>query len=851
MSDSIDQMYVSFEANYDQLSSAAPEISSVFADIAASAEESSSSISESLSSVTESFGVMQEAGGATSADFMEVLLSIKTAVQDVGYAVDGMSSAVTGTIQDLSVDFENLNVSATDSSEAVAEADVSASNASSGGFLSLFNQIGFGIMNFQNYLNIAKQVAAGLLGPAVSAETVTSALTTLDGSAAAAGKEMSNLNAFAAKTPFKTLDIDQAAEQLQGFGYNAQQVVPMIQSIGDALGSVGKETPAEMLSVVDVFGKMKTEGKVTVQTMNELAVHGINAWQALAEGAGKTIPQVQDLVKRGLLPASDAVADLTKGIEMNPLYAGGMSKAAGTFTGLLSTLQSNWDQVIAAFGTPIIKALEGSLNDLGSILASPAFQSFAGSVGSGIVGVFTDIGGAVQYVGNIFRSLNLTDFSQLWHSIGDEIGSITNKFKGAGNIFSTIGTDMDPIANVLGTIAHIGLDGLTGALGLISDALMGIDKAASGSGLSSMSGVFKQVSGIVGGALSADFQTFSDITQSLGKWWQTTMAPTIATTLPSFEKLGTIIATTVIPAFAKIWTVGQQIARELFPPLIAAFETIAPIVLQVGGFLADNLGKALQFLAPYAVQAAQAIGGFADGLITRVVPIVQELWSTITGGIAILLPMWNSVWPTISGVLMGAWDVMKGAVQVGWSLVSGIINVGLDILSGNWGKAWNDIKTALSGVWDGIKGIVQGAWNGIWSIIKGGINLVIGGIDNFIGFIDGIQIHIPAIGVGPVHTPAMDWNGLGIPKIPFLASGGNLAPGQIGVAGEAGPELIFGGSSGLHVMNNAQSMAAMAGSGKTEIHNHIYIDSREMSNQLMVQVLSQVRSSGHPLGEVA
>lgn len=793
----LDSMQVSFEADFSQLDSAAANVEDRFFSMSSAADDASSSISDGFDmagKAAQSFAEMSQmaaenASAALGSDIpaatenadsafsdmsstlIEVLLEIRSAIQDVGYSVDGMSSAVTGSIEDLSVDFENLSVSATASADAIAEAGASSESAGSGGFMSLFNQIGFGIMNFQNYLNIAKQVATGLLGPAVSAETVTTALTTLDGSAQAAGQEMDKLNQFAAKTPFKTLDIDQAAEKLQGFGISANNVIPEITAIGDALGSVGNDTPAEMQSVVDIFGKINTEGKVTQMTMNELAVHGINGWQALADATGKTIPQVKQMVASGLLPAKDAINDLTKGIEMNPLYAGGMSKAAGTFTGLMSTLQSNFQQILASFGSPIIKALEPELSKIGAAFSSPAFQSFAGSVGQGIVNVFEGIGSAVSNVANLLGGLHI------------------------GDIFGTVSSSLSSLSK--------------------NTAVTGF--------LSALQTGFQSVSSIVGGQLSANFQTFSSTAQSLGKWWQSTMAPAIAQSMPGFENLGKIIATDVAPAFAKIWAVGQQVAMHLLPPLTKAFETVAPIIVKVGGFLANTLGQGLQFIMPYLVQAATAVGQFAEVIIDKATPIVENLWNTIQSGINVIMPIWNAVWPSMQQVLKGAWDMISGTIQIAWSIVSGIIKVGLDLLSGNWKGAWKDIQDTFSGVWSGLNTIVSGAWDTIKGLVSGGINAVIGIINDFINGLDKMHINVP--GVGNV--------GFNIPDIPLVhfATGGFLGPGQVGVAGEEGPELIFGGTSGVNVMNHAQSMAAMSGS-EVHVHNHntIYLDSQEITD---------------------
>ncbi len=825
-------------------------------ELASGVRDSMSSIAESTVSASSGLDEMAAQGSEAGSSLIEVLLSINESVKDVQYAVEAMSSDTTGSIDDLAAEFSKVEEGAQSAGGAIADAGSAASGGGGGGgFLAFFNQIGIGIFNLQNMANMAQQLGSSLLGPAVSAETVTSALTTLDGSAAAASREMDQLNQFAAKTPFKTLDIDQAAEQLQGFGINAGNVVPDITAIGDALGSVGRDTPAELDSVVQIFGKIHTEGKITAATMNELAIHGINGWQALADATGKTIPQVKDLVSKGLLPADQAISDLTSGIEKNPLYQGGMAKAAGTFTGLLSTLQSNWDQVIAAFGTPIIKALEGSLNNLGSTLASPAFQQFAGSVGQGLVTSFQDIGGAVQATAQYFGSFDLGGITYAFKNLGNAVSQIVAPFqhlgdnKGATSFFVDLKNDLSQglVAGITSVGQFIG--------GLADDLKQLVSQKDVTSFLGSMKDGFSQVQKIVGGGLGDDFQFLGKTVQQLGQWWQSSMVPAIKQAEPGFEHLGSVVATTIIPALAQIWANGQKLSREVLPPLISAFEAVEPIIVRVGGFLADKLGSAIQTITPDIVAATGAITDFVGQIITRVEPIIQNLWKDIKIGLDWIGPYWPSIWLGIQDVFTGVWDILKGAVQIAWSVISGIIKVGLDIFSGNWGQAWNDIKDTFSGVWDGIKSIATGIWSVIGGGVKAGINGVISQINGFIDHLDSIGIDIGSVHIHP-----------NVPEIPYLATGGFVPPGGMAIAGDPGPneELVFGGTQGATVLSHSQSLALLAGStaasargGNTEagtIHIHVHLGAQEigewMADATGNAMVARIRSQG-PVGKVA
>lgn len=147
----------------------------------------------------------------------------------------------------------------------------------------------------------------------------------------------------------------------------------------------------------------------------------------------------------------------------------------------------------------------------------------------------------------------------------------------------------------------------------------------------------------------------------------------------------------------------------------------------------------------------------------------------------------------IAALIILNWDKIVEFLRKAWNLIMG------GVLS---------FADRLRSVWETITGAVSTAWNGIINIIKGVINGIITAINAFIGFINGIQIHIPAIGVGPFQTPAFDWWGLGIPTIPMLAEGGIITAPTLALLGERGPEAVVPLDKGL---------------GETHFHSHIEV----------------------------
>lgn len=779
---------------------------------------------------------------------------------DAGKAVTGLAEAqaqltlLEGRAQAARASFQEMATGATNAAEEIAadttqvtekiSSIATTAQESSGGFLSgigsmigklteFGSRVGMTVFGLQNLWQSFTSLAGAILAPNASMEQTKVAFVQLLGSSQAATKELQDLSAFAAATPFEFPDLATAVQKLLAFQIPLKSTKPLLTAIGDALSGLGKNTPATLQQVVDVFGQMNSAGRIQTQDLMQLTSVGINGFQILADQMHKPVNVIRDMVSRGLIPAKEGIDLLQKGMEKT--FGGGMQAQSQTFNGLLSTFKDNIGAAWRAFTGPLFDAAKSGLVTLGNLVSSPVFQNFAQGAGKAIADVFGHIGSVLSPLKGAFSEFSAFLQVALEPLHDEAIGIALGAFQDLGaTIASTVAPafkkfgDMFSGGGMLAGFRDLAIliqQGLTSALYKLPSLIDPIGK------------LFQTVSQIVGGQLSADFKLFSGIAKDLGKWWQSTMAPAIAEAMPGFTKLASVIGGTVVPAFAKIWAVGQQVARQLLPPLTKVFETIAPIIVKVGGFLADNLGKALQFIAPFAVQAAQEIGKFAGEIIDRVTPIVQGLWEKIQGFLDWIKPYWPAIWDGIKTTLTSVWDIMKGAIQIAWAIISGVIKIGLDLLSGNWKKVWDDIKGIFSGVWDGIKSIASGVWNSISGVFKSGINTIIGMINNFIGFVDGIGVDI-----GPVHIHPH------IPKIPLLASGGFLEAGQVGIVGESGPELAIGGPGGTSILSNGASRAALAGS--QSVHVHVHLNEREITRQIGVSILDMVRVGG-PVGRIA
>lgn len=624
----------------------------------------------------------------------------KSKLQGVGSAVDDAGSKMSGGL-------------------------LSGIRSAAGGFLDFAGKIGMGIMGFKAVADGAIGLGKALLAPNASMEQTTVGFETLLGKGKATQQMMDQLKAFAAATPFEFPELATDAQHMLAFGFSAKEVIPTLTDIGDAMSAMGKGS-ADIDRVVAVFGQMKAAGKANAGDMMQLADQGIPAWKFLAEAMHKTIPEVQDLSSKGLIPAKTAIDAMTSG--MHQMFGGGMAAQANTFNGLLSTLKDNAGAAMRSFTGPLFDAAKNGLKVLGDSVSSKGFQDFATGAGAAMATAFGNIGGAIDYVGKVLRTIPLGDFKAAWQSISNEVGSITNKFRefmsSLNPLKGAVG-DFDPLAEAIQKIAKSGLDTVSSILWGISQALMAIDKGAGNGGIKQAGDA---LIGLGKAALNTSMlvNTIEGIARhgkDLGEWWQQSVIPALREAAPGFRNLGQALAS-LLPAFEQIASSVHNNFQTAFDALLPVFKAAVPIIIQLAGGIANGLGAALKFLTPYIVAASQEIGTFAAQIATRVAPMIMQFLTETEQGIQFFQQNWTTIWSSIGPIVEGVWKEVVGIIQIAWAIVKGIILIGLDLMSGNWKQAWNDMLDMFKGVWEGIKTYLSGAWSIIRGLVTTMVNVI-------------------------------------------------------------------------------------------------------------------------------
>lgn len=356
---------------------------------------------------------------------------------------------------------------------------------------------------------------------AASMESTRTGFTHLLGSAEAANKQIKELSEFAAKTPFEFVGLTNAARTFSAFGVEAEQLVPLMTNIGDAVSAVGGGQEA-INRVTYALTQMLSTGRLNSQDMMQLANAGLQAWPALAEGIGVSIQEVRRMAEKGLIDGAQAATILVK--TLGEKNAGLMEAQSKTLQGIFSNMKDNVDRTLIAIGNSIDKTfdvrgrasavvdflniivgalteaeesgrgLEGLFDDLAPDWLKENILAIAGAIAGtlipalatmafGIAGVvltlapFAAAGAAVALIGQqIFGSWeNLLEFfTELGHTLSDAaeylLGVATGN-EAMGKSLTYVDPKIREFVGFLGQIVQFTRDRLIPALGEIARAL--------------------------------------------------------------------------------------------------------------------------------------------------------------------------------------------------------------------------------------------------------------------------------------------------------------------------------------------------------------------------------------------
>lgn len=179
------------------------------------------------------------------------------------------------------------------------------------------------------------------------------AFTTMLGSAERAESVLGSLTKFAAETPFEFPELAGAARNLAAFGVRADQLVPSLRAIGDVASGISQPIG----EIAQIYGKVRTQGRLYGDDIMQLGGRGIPIIAELAKQFGVAESQVSKLVEQGKVGFDNLQRAFVSLTEEGGRFHGMMDAQSQTMLGLASTLSDNVNIALREFGEVLTNEL--------------------------------------------------------------------------------------------------------------------------------------------------------------------------------------------------------------------------------------------------------------------------------------------------------------------------------------------------------------------------------------------------------------------------------------------------------------------------------------------------------------
>lgn len=325
--------------------------------------------------------------------------------------------------------------------------------------------VGRGVMRGVGILGALGAAGAGVgLKVAAGMENARIGFTTMLGSARKAKAFLSDLEKFAAKTPFEFPELQTAASSLVSAGINADKVIPIMTTLGDVTAGMGTGSEGIKRATV-ALQQMNAAGKISAEDLNQLRDAGLPVYDLLAAALGKTKAEVSKLRDEGKL-GGDALTAMMRALETGKgleRFNGLMGKQSKSLNGSWSTLEDTVSMGLARAIKPALPLVKELLTAT-SRFAERAMPALRRGVKS-LVGGFKDIraeyeAGGVKGVLASLRGKGSGGSGKQLAGIGAGLGTIGTALAEIdwGNFKESLGGGVTDTINVFAVVIGFAAD---------------------------------------------------------------------------------------------------------------------------------------------------------------------------------------------------------------------------------------------------------------------------------------------------------------------------------------------------------------------------------------------------------
>jgi tape measure domain-containing protein len=509
-----------------------------------------------------------------------------------------------------------------------------------GGTVNALGKIGLAAQGIEAIGKSAVGMANTLLKGNAALEMTTISFKTLLGSAQAADDMIRQLTKFAANTPFNLPGLELATQRLLGAGYAAKDIVPMMTALGDSIAALGG-TQDQLNSLVYVFGQMRNEAHLNAGDIMQMSNLGIPALDMLGKHYHKTADEINDMIRKGLIPGKEAAAIFAT--EMEKKYGGMMDAQSKTFSGMISNLQ-DWATatmmiLTKPFFEPAKKALKAFLDYVQSPAGVAAINKLAGYIQEGVdkaTAAFIKALPAIKaWIGGLEQTFTLimARFAPGVTGLGNQLNVLWERIKPVVKAVWDFKAAISPLSVVLDTLRGYLTGGFAGAMDALKERFLKIVEYAK----IGFNFALEEAKKFGPALLTWVLNTAVMLANKIVTWGQALIvwvAPYAVRLINELIKLGLRIVTWIIsyaPVIAKQLTKWADILVRwviyAIPLILGALEKVAVIVLN----WVDRTAPLL--LTAGLNMADQLLTGFGT-LLPNILQTLGDILTTLLGWIS-------------------------------------------------------------------------------------------------------------------------------------------------------------------------------------------------------------------------
>ena len=224
-----------------------------------------------------------------------------------------------------------------------------------------------------------------------SIESYQTSFEVMTGSAEKAAEVIDKLKKVGAETPFELPDLADTTQLLMNYGFSADEAMDKMMMLGD----ISQGSAEKMSRIATAYGQMSSAGKVSLEDVKQMIEAGFNPLQEISESTGESMASLYDRISKGTISVDEITASMQRATSEGGKYFQSMEKQSQTFSGLISTLKDNAQQLLGEVVKPISDGLTESLLPAAISAIEQLTQGFEEN----------GVAGMIQAAGNIVNGL--------------------------------------------------------------------------------------------------------------------------------------------------------------------------------------------------------------------------------------------------------------------------------------------------------------------------------------------------------------------------------------------------------------------------------------------------------------